>query len=460
MSFLRTVIADARPRKPVPGPSNSPSLINGWKTRGLGGNDYQADQNSSAVVDQTRLSSVSSPVRDRTSENILGTESNVEPESLTSAPLDLGRATPNEEGYSQMDIGKLLDRVPVSEGDKLPKVEGSLTPQLADIVIQDGLTNPPTSQISDFLIEFQDTRGLQNQTKGNEEIKPVNSPESITDTPTIQTDTTQNTKLTSPKSSHRIESGTLEASLVPVVPSGDQKRDTAAATGPIGTLADGDFQQPGQFRVDDAPSRESEYTFRPDNPAQWNKAGEPLADGGKADKVSPVVDKQTDIERMSNREEIARNQISDETKGVAQDVQPVSHKRDDFAPQKIKDLEHAPVLQTADRKVSNSTGSPNFAPTKPGSHELPVARTEKPSIPFEAPRSVPAMPFQTDSMLKTGDNLRSKPQLRYAKKPPQAPKVQIGQIDVIIEAAVQPVSKPAASSLPNDMASRYYLRRL
>jgi hypothetical protein len=41
-----------------------------------------------------------------------------------------------------------------------------------------------------------------------------------------------------------------------------------------------------------------------------------------------------------------------------------------------------------------------------------------------------------------------------------APKVQIGQIDVIIEAAAQPAAKPAPAPSPNDLASRHYLRRL
>jgi hypothetical protein len=38
--------------------------------------------------------------------------------------------------------------------------------------------------------------------------------------------------------------------------------------------------------------------------------------------------------------------------------------------------------------------------------------------------------------------------------------VQIGQIDVIIEAAAQPAIKPAPAPSPIDLASRHYLRRL
>jgi len=38
--------------------------------------------------------------------------------------------------------------------------------------------------------------------------------------------------------------------------------------------------------------------------------------------------------------------------------------------------------------------------------------------------------------------------------------VQIGQIDVIIEAAAQPVTKQAPAPSPVDLASRHYLRRL
>ncbi len=120
----------------------------------------------------------------------------------------------------------------------------------------------------------------------------------------------------------------------------------------------------------------------------------------------------------------------------------------------------ASVPQSADRKVSTSAISPDLGSSKPSSPVQHIARPARPSASPEVLRSVPARLFQTDLMPKDGDSFHSRAPLRYPEKKHEAPKVQIGQIDVIIEAPAQSATKPAPPPLPIDLSSRHYLRRL
>jgi len=249
----------------------------------------------------------------------------------------------------------------------------------------------------------------------------IKGPETLT----IQADAMQTTALTSPESSRRIESSVLKASLVPSVPSPD------ASGNP--TL---------------------------DNTAGRNEVEKALADGGKARQVSPSVDRQARMKSLSNHKDIPRLQKPGEAKGVLRDVQLISRQAMAMASQGLSDMELASVRQTAGKTVSASAGSPGSGPSEPGSPVQHITRPAGPSISPEALRSVPAGPSHADLMPKDGDSFHSRTPLRSHEKKHEAPRVQIGQIDVIIEAAAQPAARPAPAPSSVDLASRHYLRRL
>ncbi len=407
MSLLRSVIADARSRKPMLEPLNSPLTATAFKTRGMVGNVAGADKKSPGTADHTRSLNKPLSIREGNSATHMGDVpdsqldnslnqgiqdmgSNVEFESPLSVPMNKAELIPNEE--SSLDF----------EGDKASNSEESMAPQLTGTVIPNSSMNSSMNRNHDLFNTYQETQIAQNQVPDHEVIEPASLPAIIRDisaqeevageiatnqhysegsikgneTLTIQSDSTQTTASTLPAKSRQIELSVLEASSVPFAHSPDSLGNSTS-----------------------------------DNTAGRNEVEKELDNNGKARQVLPPVDKQADMKSMSNQEEIPRFQKPGDTKGVHCDVQLVSR------------------------------------PAKP----LPGP---------EALRSVPVTPFQTDSISKAGDTLRSRTPLRTPEKTHETPKVQIGRIDVIIESAVPPVTKQAPASSPIDLASRHYLRRL
>jgi hypothetical protein len=443
MNFLQSVIADARPCKSMPEHSDSSLATTGWKTPGLDGAATATEALPSGAVEQTRHSSVSLPIRDRASEFIVGDtpaliqvrnpanqdgpgmKSNVEPESSISVPSDMSRPTPDEESYPYTDIGNFSDRDSGSEGSNSSKVEGGLTTQSAGTFVKEGRTNSPTSQANDFSNAFPESQSPQNRASGSEESEPVSSPPAIDETPATQTDVLQTTTLISPESGRPTESSVLERSLVPSVSSPDA------------------FGNP-----------------MPDNSAGRNEEQIALADVGKTGQVLQGVSKLADMKRLSSQEKTPQLQKTEETKGNYRDVQLVSRQVMVMDSPISSDIEHAPIPQSAGKKVSASSSIPDPSVTNLGNFEQQVVGPAKSSASSEAFRAAPARPFQTDSMTGAGGTFYSRSPSWSPEKANDIPKVQIGQIDIIIEAAAQSAPKSVAAPAQIDLASRLYLRRL
>ncbi len=200
----------------------------------------------------------------------------------------------------------------------------------------------------------------------------------------------------------------------------------------------------------------------------WNESQQGLVDGTQPNRVPPGVDKQANFKLPSNLEDNRRLQKQDNAKVTVGDDQLVS-------PQSLaKDLHTSsdeklsPILQSVGKQESTQANSPasissnppGSVPSKPSSSVQQISRPLRSSATPEALRSVPATPFQLDSIPKAADTFRLESPLRSPEKTHEAPKVQIGQIDVIIEAAAQPATKQAPVTSFIDLASRQYLRRL
>lgn len=492
MRFLRSVIADAHPRKPMLEPSNGPSAITGWKTRGLDGDAFGAEEKSPSAPNQTSRLNTSLSIRKGASDFNMGdapafqadnpvnqgiqdVRSNVESEDSLSVMVDKSRTISDEESHARKDtdnddnsspqVGEgagqlgvqvtmssatnLPDREPDSEGDKASKAEGGMIQRPAGTVIPDSRMNSPKGQDHDSSIASSETCGTRNRASGHEKTGPLSPPASIGDMPGKElTDNDGNSSLQVGEGAGQLGvQATMSSAAEGNTPA--QGKVTGKATADDRDHSESSTKGPGSGQ---APT--------PDNCAGRNEVEKALADGGKARQVSRSVDKQADMKNLSNYEEIPRLQKPDEAKGVLRDVQLVSRQAMAMHSHISSDMELASVSQSAGRKVSTSASSLGSRSSKPSSAVQHVARPAKPSASPEALRSVPARPFQTDLMPKDGDSFHSRAPLRSSEKKHEAPKVQIGQIDVIIEAAAKPSTKQAPAPSPIDLASRHYLRRL
>ncbi len=500
MSFLRSVIADARPRKPMLESSDGPSALTGWKTRGLDGDAFKAEEKSPSAADKTSCLSKSLSIRESASDFNMGDAptfqadnpvnqgiqdfgSNVEPESPLSAPVDKSGPIPDEESSTHLGTGNLPDREPDSEGGKASITERDMPQLPAGTIIPDSRMNSPKGPDNDSSIASPETHGAQNRAFGHEETEPLSSPASIKDMPGKElTDNDGNSSLQAVEGTGQLgvgetmpsaaEGNTPAQGEVVGVTAADNRHHSESSIKDPETLtiqADAtqtiDLTSPESSRriessVLEASGQVSGQASMPDNSAGGNEVEKALADGGKARQVSPSVDKQADMKSLSNQEDIPRLQKPDEAKGVVRDVQLISRRAMAMDSHISSDMELASVPQSAGKKVSTSASSPGSGPSKPGSPVQHIARPARPSVSPEALRSVPARPFHADLMPKDGDSFHSRAPLRSPEKKHEAPKVQIGQIDVIIEAAAQPATKPAPAPSLVDLASRHYLRRL
>jgi hypothetical protein len=370
----------------------------------------------------------------------------------------------------------------LADGGRASIKEPDMTQEPAGTIIPDSRMDCPEGPDHGHLTASSQMHGPQNRTSGHEETEPASSPAGIRDMPgneltgngddpalqavegtgrlgasetmlspaegntpaqgevagvvitddryhsessvkdretlTIQADETHTIDLNSPQSSRRIESGVFE-------PSGQSSRQASM----------------------------------PDSYAGANEVETASADGGKARQVSSSVDKQADLRNPSRQQDISRLKKPDETKGVPGDVRRVLPRATAVDSHVPSDGESALVGQSAGKKASTSARSLGSGPSKPGSPIQHIAGPAMSSASPEALRSVPARPFLTDLTPKGRDSFHSELPLRSPERRHEAPKVQIGQIDVIVEAA-RPATKPAPAPSPVDLASRHYLRRL
>ena len=484
MSFLRSIIADAHPSRPLHGHSDSPSAITGWKTRGFDGDASGGEDKSPGAPDQTNHLTTSLPVRESASNFKTGDSSSFQADNPVNLDIqDMGSIAESGNPFSE----------PVDKS--VPILDQESTQHLAsDHEETEAISSPANirGMSGKEFTDYEDNSSLQAEegagqlgvhetmssaadgdTPAQGAIVGVtaaderrNSESSIkaTETLTTQADVTQTTALTSTRSGQRIESNVLDVSLVSSFPAPDASGTPtpgipAAAVSHV-TGVNVDLQDSGELRVDDTSGSLSGQAPTPDNSDGRNETEKASAESGKTRQISQGVSKQADMKSLTNQEDIHRLQKLGELNGVHHDVQTVSQQAMAMASQGPSDMGHASVLQSADKKVPASASSHDPVLSKPGSPEPHIARPARPSESPESLRTAQATPFQTDSMPNAGGTFHSRPPHRTPEKKHEAPKVQIGQIDVIIEAAAQPVSKQALAPSAIDLASRHYLRRL
>jgi hypothetical protein len=208
---------------------------------------------------------------------------------------------------------------------------------------------------------------------------------------------------------------------------------------------------------------ESRPKVEPDYSARGSEAVNELAAGGKARQASPVIDERVEIRSTANNNEVPRHQTPD-SKNDPRNVQLALHQTTAVDSHHSAAANPASISQPANGEASVSASSPDSGSDKPVGPAPRVARpVEPPASPQPSPqtmRSVPAKPWPVERMPMHGDSARSGTPQRSPEIRREAPRVQIGQIDVIVESAAQSVRKSTPASAPTDIASRHYLRRL
>jgi hypothetical protein len=242
---------------------------------------------------------------------------------------------------------------------------------------------------------------------------------------------------------------------VPVATSAGSRHVSANALTDLGTVT---YQADALAMTTSSPS-ESRPKVEPDKSARGSEAVNELAAGGKARQASPVIDERAEIRSPANNNEVPRHQTPD-SKNDPRNVQLAPRQTTAVDSHHSAAANPASISQPANGKASVSASSPDSGSDKPVGPAPRVARPAEPSASPQPMRSVPAKPWPVERMPMHGDSARSGTPQRSPEIRREAPRVQIGQIDVIVESAAQSVRKSAPASAPTDMASRHYLRRL
>jgi len=396
--------------------------------------------------------SVSSPAIPR--DMPASVSSNHETNTMPKVEVDTGQPGGDENVTSLADINSTAQAevARTTDADDQPhsasniSIQGTLT-KLTDRMQMTDLTSSDSSH------RVKSNSQRHSESASNEQ-----------ETVTSQADATPTITLPTSESNHQVQSSMHEATLEPSVPSFDiSARPTlgpgaTAVTHVLG--ANGDLQHSDDARVDNTSSPLSVKIALTDNSLGRNEEGKTLADGGITDQVSQRVNKQLDMKNLSKQEVIPQRQKLAETKDVHRDAQGVFPPLAPMATQGSPNLNPASFIKSADKKITLTASSTVPAASVPSSPEPQLTQATKPSTHTEALRSVPATPFQTSLFPMTGDAIHSRPPVRSVDKNLAEPNVQIGQIDVIIEAAAQPAAKSAPSPSTIDLASRYYLKSL
>jgi hypothetical protein len=199
-----------------------------------------------------------------------------------------------------------------------------------------------------------------------------------------------------------------------------------------------------------------------------NESQQGLVDSAQPNRVPPGVDKQANFKLPSNLEDNRRLKKQDNAKVTVGEDQLVSRQSLAMDLHTSSDEKLFPILQSVGKQESTQANSPASissnppgpVPSKPSNSVQQISRPLRSAANSEFLSSVPAKSTQAELIAKNTASFHAGPLARLPEKKHESPKVQIGQIDVIIAAAAQPVAKPATASSPIDLASRHYLRRL
>lgn len=499
MNFFRSIIADARPRKVTRTPLDGLPTVPARKDPPLDRTALGAEQNSTVAPDhRTDLLSKSFYVQEGMGDAYVGDapafkvdnplnqgiqemRHTVELESPLAVSKETSEPIPDEKSTVHLDPANSPEQPLDSRGYGASKAQPDLTSP--STIIPDSRLDVPKGLGHDCSTGPPETRDAQPEPSGHEHTVPAGSladlrelpVKSLTDRrhmPSLQPlEDIGPLDIEPPKSPAADGKAPSQGAFPGVRIADDQQHADPSAPAPDAITIQADATQTTDAASTQSRGSTESRVFQNTDPAsaqdsmpvnltRGNMAENTRAHAGKARPLASRMDKQVPKKSPAMQKDIPQTQETDAPKDRRRDVQPVSRQSVVMAPSESWSLEPAPVPQTAGHTDSASDSSPGAGSSRANSAVQHGAGPAKPRSGPDVLWSVPARPFHPGSIPKDRDAVQSSSWLRSPDKKPEAPRVQIGQIDVIIQPTPQSTAKSAPAPLSTDLASRHYLRRL
>ena len=416
MSILRSTISDARSHNTTVGSTDGAASLNGRMKHVLSA-DHQSPRDS-LPDDRVETKSMREDSRD---------ENTGDSDSRDSHDLEKkGRQTGQDKYYSAA-----ISSEPVFDSKKTGNQESGQETQKPDASLT-SIKHVPTAVMTDDIVHLLHPFEGDADHDDRVDILP-----SKINTPTLNHEN-ENSIIASSESGHRTEPDSSELLSV-LSDASDQKKSV------ITTQDD-----PNEVRAVDnrIPASDTPETSLSNEINDHEEVEKVLGDIDHDHLGLPVADNKI-TENNSDSQKHTRLRENLTEKDIVKSDAFVLMQHEIAAVQKVSsDMKDALVLSD----VVNKVPMPEVGKT-------PVKESSS-SEQTENLRSVPAIVIQTDAMKNASDKFNSIPSQKHPIKTKEAPTVQIGQIDVIIETVAQPVQRKISSPSSSDLASRHYLRRL
>ena len=464
MSFLRSIIADARPHKPIPESNTRQQLTPQLQTAGLNQGVAEVKPKSPDSPNPTNHISTSTPMLESASGEVVADVSVVQegnpinldnpdagsdqldneqtavqnsPE-ITVTPTDIKQSLePSNMLTETQDVQyRAFDEEP-TESEQTNTNGRSVTDTEEQVRLSDVLETKPVKMTENLIVHDEYTQAIVTDDRQlQDQIDPALQTQSASyrhdsDTRLHQTEVT----LMASKPLPEVTKNTLQEKVI-VSP---------------GIEVDGKTEGLNEPQVSNKLEQVRRRTPIFDNSKSWKHTEDVLLNDGITNQVSSGIKKKEKMENVSKQDDASRIIKKAEPESVYHEIQ-LSPKQTVIS-QKATEQEHNSNSQLTVKQATVSSSKPKPVVAKP-------ENSERHSNNREAFPTVPAKVFQADLIPKAFEHRQSRPSYAPPGKRHETPAVQIGQIDVIIEMPAKPASKPTAALSSTDMASRNYLRRL
>ena len=445
MSFLRSIIADARPRKPIPESNTHQQVTPQLQTAGLNQGVAEVKPKSPDSPNSTNHISTSTPVLESAAGEVVADVSAVQegnpinldnpdagsdqldneqtavqnsPE-ITVTPTDIKQSLePSNMLTETQDVQyRAFDEEP-TESEQTNTNGRTVTDTEEQVRLSDVLETKPVKMTENLMVHDEYTQAIVTDDRQlQEQIDPALQTQSASyrhdsDTRLHQTDVS----LMASKPLSEVTKNTLQEKVI-VSP---------------GIEVDGKTEGLNEPQV----SNKLEQVRRNpifDNSKSWKHIEDVLLNDGTTNQVSSGIKKKAEPESVYHEIQLSPKQT--------------------VISQKATEQEHNSNSQLTVKQATVSSSKHKPVVAKP-------ENSERHSNNREAFPTVSAKVSQTDLIPKAFEHRQSRPSYAPPGKRHETPSVQIGQIDVIIEMPAKPASKPTAALSSTDLASRNYLRRL
>lgn len=437
MNFLRSIIHDARSHKPGQESGNK-SPASGYNTlESYGAVPRYVDQSLSAGNYESPLSrsssnpdnigeikfSENSAVQEKNTENhgIQNITGDIEPGYSPSETLDSSGFIFHEPNTLPPSTGDMKNPEQESE-EKESGIKDNMAQQQSGMAILDKNVNSLEKQNSNFSAELPETPTDQNQGFSPEETALPPYPPDIGKTPDKISNDIRGESSYLPSESAGRES--IRETMSPITEDEESSSDKTAVVSVIDNQRNSEITE-----IEQAVGKRklSENKYNPD------MADNRLSDRSKFHEVTHGIIKQVIMEELLD---YPKTSIVNKPGASGAPIREAETK--DFP--------------SAVSSGTETVTSLNYTQNTAHSQKHPVSE--------KSPSSISALPLRKDLINRDKSFFHSDVGYRPPLKTRDTPKVQIGQIDIIIETTAKPPAASKPSKPVIDLSSRYYLRSL